>query len=181
MDVEPGVTGLLGPNGAGKTTLFRLATGLLRPSAGEIRVMEENPWDNPKLLRRIGYVPDGDAPWPDETGRRATVLMARLSGMSGNEAETAADESLRRVGLSHAADKKVRAYSRGMQQRLKFGFALLTRPEVMLLDEPLIGTDPITRRDLIDVLREAAAGGAGVVLSTHVLPDVEALTQRIAL
>jgi len=181
MDVDPGVTGLLGPNGAGKTTLFRLAMGLLHPSAGEIRVLDENPWDNPKLLRRIGYVPDGAAPWADETGRRATVLMARLSGLSGSEAESAADAALAKVGLTGAADKKVRAYSRGMQQRLKFGFALLTRPDVMLLDEPFIGTDPITRRDLIQIIRDMAAEGAGVLLSTHVLPDVDVLTQRIAL
>ena len=181
MDVDPGVTGLLGPNGAGKTTLFRLAMGLLHPSAGEIRVLDEDPWDNPKLLRRIGYVPDGAAPWADETGRRATVLMARLSGLSGSDAEAAADAALAKVGLTGAADKKVRAYSRGMQQRLKFGFALLTRPDVMLLDEPFIGTDPITRRDLIQIIRDMAAEGAGVLLSTHVLPDVDVLTQRIAL
>jgi ABC-2 type transport system ATP-binding protein len=181
MDVGPGITGLLGPNGAGKSTLFRLATGLAKPSAGEIRVLGEDPWDNVRLLRRIGYVPDGDAPLQDESGLRATLLMARLSGLSVADSEQHAEQAMRRVGLWEARDKKVRAYSRGMQQRLKFGFALLTSPELLLLDEPLLGTDPITRRDLIGLIREMAAGGAGVVLSTHVLPDVEALTHRIAL
>jgi ABC-2 type transport system ATP-binding protein len=181
MDVGPGITGLLGPNGAGKSTLFRMATGLAKPSAGEVRVLGEDPWDNTHLLARIGYVQDGEAPLQDETGLRATVLMARLSGLSGSEADAKSEEALKRVGLWDARDKKVRAYSRGMAQRLKFGFALLTTPELLLLDEPLTGTDPITRRHLIDVIREAAANGAGVVLSTHVLPDVEALTQRIAL
>jgi ABC-2 type transport system ATP-binding protein len=181
LEVAPGVTGLLGPNGAGKTTLFRLATGLLKPSAGEIRVLGEAPWDNVALLRRIGYVPDGAAPLPHETGVRAATLMARLSGLSGNEADASAREALRKVGLTSAADKRVGAYSRGMQQRLKFAFALLTAPELLLLDEPLTGTDPITRRELIALIKGIADAGAGVLLSTHVLPDVEALTQRIAL
>ncbi|MFA5862577.1 MAG: ABC transporter ATP-binding protein [Candidatus Thermoplasmatota archaeon] len=181
LDIGPGITGLLGPNGSGKSTLFRLATGLARPSAGEIRVLGEDPWDNTHLLKRIGYVPDGDAPLQDESGLRATILMSRLSGLATMDAEREAEQAMRRVGLWDARDKKVRAYSRGMQQRLKFGFALVTKPELVLLDEPLTGTDPITRKHLIDIIREMAASGAGVVLSTHVLPDVEALTQRIAL
>ncbi|HET6403929.1 MAG TPA: ABC transporter ATP-binding protein [Candidatus Thermoplasmatota archaeon] len=181
LDVQPGITGLLGPNGAGKTTLFRMAMGLTKPSAGSILVLEENPWDNPKLLKRIGYVPDGDAPWQEYTGIEAATHFAALSGVTGNAADSAAAEALAKVGLAGAADKKVRAYSRGMRQRLKFAFATINDPELWLLDEPLLATDPLTRRDLIQLIRDHAAKGGSVVISTHVLTDVEALTQRIAL
>ncbi|HVM44944.1 MAG TPA: ABC transporter ATP-binding protein [Candidatus Thermoplasmatota archaeon] len=181
LDIQPGITGLLGPNGAGKTTLFRMAMGLIRPSAGSILVLDENPWDNPPLLRRIGYVPDGDAPWQDYTGLEAATHFANLSGITGASAQSAAGEALSKVGLSGAADKKVGAYSRGMRQRLKFAFATIGEPELWLLDEPLLATDPLTRRDLIGLIREHAAKGGSVVISTHVLTDVEALTQRIAL
>ena len=181
IDFEPGITGLLGPNGAGKTTVFRMATGLQKPSAGSIRVLGEDPWDNPKLLTRIAYVPDGEAPWKDLTGRTAVVRIGRYGGLLAKDAEARAAEALERVGLTAAADRKVGEYSRGMQQRLKFAFALLHKPELYLLDEPLIATDPLTRRDLVKLIRDLAAEGASVVISTHVLPDVEALTERIAL
>lgn len=179
LDVQPGITGLLGPNGAGKTTLFRMAMGLIKPSAGSILVLDENPWDNPPLLKRIGYVPDGDAPWQDYTGKEAALHFAALSGI--DDGESAANDALARVGLSAAADKKVGAYSRGMRQRLKFAFATINDPELWLLDEPLLATDPLTRRDLIGLIKDHAAKGGSVVISTHVLTDVEALTQRIAL
>ena len=181
LDVQPGITGLLGPNGAGKTTVFRLAMGLLRPSAGSILVLDEKPTDNPALLRRIGYVPDGDAPWQDDTGLHAARRFARLTGFGGSAAEREAGEALSRVGLIGAADKKVASYSRGMRQRLKFAFATIGDPPLWLLDEPLIATDPLTRRDLIALIRDHAAKGGSVLISTHVLTDVEALTQRIAL
>ena len=181
VDFEPGITGLLGPNGAGKTTLFRMATGLQKPSAGTIRVLGEDPWDNAKLLSRIAYVPDGQAPWPDVTGRQAVVRMGRFGGLAQPEAEAQAVAALDRVGLTAAADRLVGNYSRGMQQRLKFAFALLHKPELYLLDEPLIATDPLTRRDLVKLIRDLAREGSSVIISTHVLPDVEALTERIAL
>ena len=181
LDVQPGITGLLGPNGAGKTTLFRMATGLIKPSAGSILVLDESPWDNPPLLRRVAYVPDGDAPWQDYTGLEAAAHFASLSGLTGASAQRAAGEALSRVGLQGAADKKVAAYSRGMRQRLKFAFATMNDPELWLLDEPLLATDPLTRRDLIGLIKQHAAKGGSVVISTHVLTDVEALTQRIAL
>lgn len=181
LDVQPGITGLLGPNGAGKTSLFRMAMGLIKPSAGSILVLDESPWDNPGLLRRVGYVPDGDAPWQDMTGLAAATHMARLSGLTGASAEREAQDVMSKVGLTDSVGKRVGAYSRGMRQRLKFGFALLNDPELWLLDEPLLATDPLTRRDLIGLIRDHAAKGGSVIISTHVLTDVEALTQRIAL
>lgn len=181
LEVKPGITGLLGPNGAGKTTLIRMAMGLQRPSAGDITVLGEDPWDNAGLLRRIGYVPDGDAPWKEMTGLKAVTFGARLSGIEPEPAKKAAAKVLDQVGLSGAADRRVADYSRGMRQRLKFALALVHEPDLLILDEPLIGTDPLTRKDLVALVRRLADDGKSILLSTHVLPDVEAMTQRIAL
>lgn len=181
VQIEPGITGLLGPNGAGKSSLMRMSMGLLQPSSGTLLVLGEKPWDNHRLLRHLGYVPEGDAPWRDLSGRRNAILAARLSGLSGEAAEAAADRVLRQVGLTAAAEKVVDSYSRGMRQRLKFALAFLHEPELFILDEPLLGTDPPTRRDLIQVIRDLEKEGKSVLVSTHVLPDVEAMTQRIML
>ncbi|MHB8586226.1 MAG: ABC transporter ATP-binding protein [Thermoplasmatota archaeon] len=181
LDIPRGITGLLGPNGAGKTTFLRMSVGLAAPSSGTIRVLGQDPWDNTKLLTKIGYVPDGDAPWRDRTGMRATVLSARLTGLSGKAAEDAAMDALKKVHLSDAANRTVAGYSRGMRQRLKFAFALLHDPPLLILDEPLIGTDPPTRRDLVALIREYEKEGRTILLSTHILPDVEAMTQHIVL
>ncbi len=185
VEVEPGITGLLGPNGAGKSTLMRLATGLLRPSKGRVSVLGEDPWDNTELRRRVGFVPEGDAPWRDRTGLEAATLAARLSGHEPDDAEERARNALSAVELDEiqgAVDKRVGAYSRGMRQRFKLALALLDDPELLILDEPLQGTDPLVRRDLIDLIKGLARDGdRSVVVSTHVLPDVEAMTQRILL
>lgn len=181
VDVQPGVTGLLGPNGAGKSSLMRMAVGLLQPSNGSIRVLDEDPWNNTRLLARIGYVPEGDAPFRDRTGRRAVTLIARMSGITGLQAEEAADRVLKAVGLQAEADKRVDAYSRGMRQKLKLALSLLHEPELFILDEPLLGTDPMTRKDLIELIKDQSRAGKSLIVSTHVLPDVEAMTQRILL
>ncbi len=179
--IRPGITGLLGPNGAGKSTLIRMAMGLLHPNQGAVEVMGETPWDNPDLLRRIGYVPEGPAPWRDHSGHACVRRAALLSGMTPDEADEKANAALERVGLSDAAQKKVSAYSHGMSQRLKFALALVHEPELLILDEPLLGTDPLSRRDLLDLMRTLADDGHSILLSTHVLTDVEALTDRILL
>lgn len=177
--VSPGVTGLLGPNGAGKTTLIRTLVGLARPSAGRVSVLCEDPWANPRIASQLGYVPDGPPPWRNTTGRTCATRAARYGGLSRADAERAVDRALERVGLSDDAHRPITAYSHGMQQRLKFALALLNDPKLLVLDEPLIGTDPLARRDLLRLIREAADAGASVLLSTHILPDVEALTSRI--
>lgn len=181
VEVRPGITGLLGPNGAGKSSLMKMAIGLLRPSAGALKVLDENPWNNPKLLARLGYVPEGDPPWTDLTGRRCAVLAGRMAGLTGMAAEEAAVRALQQTGLAEQAEKIVDAYSRGMRQKLKFALALLHEPEFYILDEPLLGSDPLTRRDLIQLIRDLEKQGRSVLVSTHVLPDVEAMTQRILL
>jgi ABC-2 type transport system ATP-binding protein len=179
VDVQPGVTGLLGPNGAGKTTMLRLATGLARPTQGAIEVLGENPWNNPDLMRRIGYVPEVDAPWPELPGGEAVERAARLSGLPLERAQERTRKVLEQVGLQGAAERLVGTYSRGMRQRLKVAMALVHEPELLILDEPLLGCDPISRRDIIQVIKGLAAQGTSVVVSTHVLPDVEAMTHRV--
>lgn len=177
--VLPGVTGVLGPNGAGKTTLIRMLVGLARPSAGSVRVLGMDPWANTRLASRIGYVPEGPPPWRELTGRACTIRAARYGGLSGAEATLAADRALARVGLTDDGNRVVSSYSHGMEQRLKFALALLNDAELLILDEPLLGTDPLARRDLLQLIREVADAGASVLISTHVLPDVEALTSRV--
>lgn len=177
--IGPGVTGLLGPNGAGKSTLLRLVMGLQKPKTGTIRVLGENPWGHPESLSRIGYVPEADAPWKRLPARTAALRLARLAGLTEEAAGPAVDGALERVGLAADASRPIRTFSKGMRQRLKFALALMHEPELLILDEPFIGTDPLTRRDLISLIREHAANGGSVLLSTHVLSDVEALTERI--
>src|ERR1041385_2257000 len=181
VEVQPGITGLLGPNGAGKSTFMKMAMGLLHPSNGTIKVLDENPWNNPRLLKRIGYVPEGDAPFRDRTGRDCATYVGRLAGLSQTDAEAAAERCLAQVKLAQEAEKPVEAYSRGMRQKLKFALALLHEPEFLILDEPLLGSDPVTRRDLIQLIKGLEKQGKSFLVSTHVLPDVEAMTQRILL
>jgi ABC-2 type transport system ATP-binding protein len=181
VEVQPGITGFLGPNGAGKSTFMKMAMGLLRPSNGRIRVLDKDPWNNPRLLGRIGYVPEGDAPWRNRTGREAALIAGQLSGLSDAASKEATERTFAQVGLTDQADKRVDAYSRGMRQKLKFALALLHEPELYILDEPLLGSDPLTRKDLIRLIKDLANQGKSVIVSTHVLPDVEAMTQRILL
>lgn len=181
VEVQPGIVGLLGPNGAGKSSLMKMCVGLLKPSNGTIKVLDESPWSNPRLLGRIGYVPEGDAPFRDRTGRECAIHVGRLAGLSATDAESAAERALSQVRLADEAEKQVDAYSRGMRQKLKFGLALLHEPELYILDEPLLGSDPMTRRDLIQLIKDLEKAGKSVIVSTHVLPDVEAMTQQILL
>jgi ABC-2 type transport system ATP-binding protein len=177
--IEPGITGLLGLNGAGKSTLIKMAVGLLRPASGRIRILGEDPWNNAELLGRIGYLPEAPAPWREESGREAARRAARLAGIPEAEVDARVETAIERVGLQNAAERRVGTYSHGMQQRLKFALALLNDPELLILDEPLLGADPLARRDLIQLMQELAKEGKSILLSTHVLPDVEALTDRI--
>ena len=181
LQIGRGITGLLGPNGAGKSTLLQLATGQLRPSQGRVRVLGQRPWDNPRLNRRVGLCPEQDALYERMTGREFVTALARLGGLSAREAIEAADSAIERVGLTTQANRAVGGYSKGMRQRIKLAQALVHDPEVLFLDEPLSGTDPVIRRELIEIILGAAAEGRAVVLSSHVLYEVQAITPRIAL
>jgi ABC-2 type transport system ATP-binding protein len=181
LRVPAGVTGLLGPNGAGKSTLLQLATGLLRPSQGTVRVLGQPVWNSPALNRYVGLCPEQDAFYEWMTGLEFVRTCARLSGMGRRQARAAAEETLAVVGMTPNMHRAIRGYSKGMRQRTKLAQALVHEPRVLLLDEPLTGTDPIARRDLIDVIRDLGAAGRCVLVSSHVLHEVQALTPNIVL
>jgi ABC-2 type transport system ATP-binding protein len=179
VKVPAGVTGLLGPNGAGKSTFMKLITGQLRPSKGTLTVLGEPIWGNHPLYSRIGFCPEQDAFYERMTGLEWVTGLIRLNGLSENEAGEAARRALADVDLTAAADKKIGAYSKGMRQRIKLAQAIALDPELLILDEPLNGMDPIQRRRTIQLIREWASAGRSVLVSSHVLHEVESLTSNI--
>ena len=180
LRVGPGLTGLLGPTGAGKSTLLQLATGQLRPSQGAVRVLGHPAWNNPALTRYIGLCPEQDAFYEWMTGLDFVRTCARLTGM-GRDATAAAEKAMAVVGMTANMNRAIRGYSKGMRQRTKLAQALVHQPRVLFLDEPFTGTDPVARRDLIEVIRGLAASGRSVLVSSHVLHEVEALTPNVVL
>jgi ABC-2 type transport system ATP-binding protein len=181
LRIGPGITGLLGPNGAGKSTFLQLATGQLRPSQGKVRVLGHRPWNNPALTRHIGLCPEQDAFYESMTGREFVTTCARLGGLGARRARESAAAALEAVGLAPQADRAVGGYSKGMRQRTKLAQALVHDPEVLFLDEPLTGTDPVVRHELIGIIGRIAASGKAVVISSHVLYEVQAITNQVVL
>jgi ABC-2 type transport system ATP-binding protein len=179
--VGPGVTGLLGPNGAGKSTLIRLLVGLASPGDGQVLLDGQPVRNNLDALARIGYVADGDGLYEELTARRFLSDQARLRGFSGAAAGQRAEQCLTRVGLQDAIDRRTGGFSKGMRQRLKLAQALLHDPDLLVLDEPLTGLDPVMRRDFIRIVRELGDEGVTVLVSSHVLHEVEAMTNGIVL
>jgi ABC-2 type transport system ATP-binding protein len=181
LTVPPGITGLLGPNGAGKSTFMKLVTGQLRPSKGTITVLGAPIWQNPDLYFRIGFCPEQDAFYERMTGLEWVTALVRLNGLAEDEARTAARRALETVDLADAADKKIGAYSKGMRQRVKMAQALAHDPELLILDEPLSGMDPLARRKTIRLIREWGRTGRSVIVSSHILHEIEAMTSNILL
>ncbi|SVA69049.1 uncharacterized protein METZ01_LOCUS121903, partial [marine metagenome] len=144
-EVHPGVTGLLGPNGAGKSTLLKLIAGQLKPSKGSVRVFDESVWGNPGLFFRVGFCPEQDSFYDQMTGLEWVTALVRLNGFSESEATEAARLAMDSVDLLDAADKKIGAYSKGMRQRVKLAQAVVHGPDLLVLDEPLAGMDPVAR------------------------------------
>lgn len=181
LEIGPGVVGLLGPNGAGKTTLLKLLAGLLVPTTGRVRVLGGSPRRDPGLYRRIGYCPESDRLYDFLTGREFLELCARLHRLPNPE--EAAQRALERVDLAEPRqrDKRIGTYSRGMRQRLKVAQSLLHDPEVLLLDEPLKGADPVQRRALIELIRALGEEKKTVVVSSHILHEVERMASQIVL
>lgn len=179
--VPRGITGLLGPNGAGKSTLLKLVTGQLRPSQGRVAVLGEPVWRNPRLFRRVGFCPDQDAFYDRMTGLDWVAALVRLHGFAEGAAVEAARRALAAVDLLEAADKKIGAYSKGMRQRVKLAQAIAHDPELLILDEPLGGMDPIARRRTIRLVREWARAGKSVLVSSHILHEIEAMTSNVLL
>jgi ABC-2 type transport system ATP-binding protein len=181
VEIPPGVTGLLGPNGAGKSTFMKLMTGQLRPSQGTIQVLGTALWDHPEAFARVGFCPEQDAFYDRMTGREWLTALVRLNGLSEAEATAAADRALGQVDLADAAAKKIGAYSKGMRQRVKLAQALVHDPEVLILDEPLTGMDPLQRRKTIRLIKDWARLGKHVIVSSHILHEIEAMTSNILL
>ena len=181
VEVGPGVTGLLGPNGAGKSTFLKLITGQLKPSKGTVRVLGEPIWGNPGLFFKLGFCPEQDSFYERMTGLEWVTALTRLNGLSDTDATDAARRALDTVGLLDAADKKIGAYSKGMRQRVKLAQAVVHDPELLLLDEPLAGMDPIGRRKMIRLIKDWARAGKSVLVSSHILHEIEAMTSTILL
>ncbi len=175
--VGPGVTALLGPNGAGKSTMLRLLCGLTRPSQGSVRVLGADPRGDPALFRRLGLVPQQEALFEGITARAFVVLAAELHGLP--RAGAAAAAALREVDLDPDDERNLATYSKGMRQRVKVAQALVHDPELLVLDEPLDGLDPRQRLHLIALFRRLGAEGRGVVVSSHVLDEVERFGSRV--
>ncbi len=180
LELTEGITGLVGANGAGKSTLIRLATGQTRPTVGRVTVAGVDAADwRARLL--VGYCPDHDAFYEDMAGREFVCTMARLCGYDRREARRRTEAVLERVGMTGRADRKLRGYSKGMRQRVKLAQALLHDPDLLVLDEPLSGIDPVGRQEQLELFRSLAAQGKCLLISSHELEELEKLTNHVAI
>jgi ABC-2 type transport system ATP-binding protein len=180
LALMPGqVYGLLGPNGAGKSTTIKILLNLVQPTSGEARLFGLAPNER-EARRRVGYVPENPAPYEYLTGREFVTLSGRLAGMSGKELDDRVSEVLGMVQMTRAANLQIRRYSKGMVQRVALAQALVSKPELLILDEPTSGLDPVGRRQIRDLILEERHRGTTVLFCTHIIPDVEALCDRVA-
>ncbi len=180
LDLQPGVIGLLGPNGAGKSTFLKLVTGQLRPTEGQVSVLGQNPWSNVQLFNRIGLCPEQDSFYDNMSALEFVTSLARLSGM-GQEAQDRAEQALARVSATEFMHRSIGEYSKGMRQRTKIAQAIVHDPDFLILDEPLTGTDPICRREIMDLVTELGAEGKSILVASHVLHEVQAMTDQFVL
>ena len=160
FQIEPGVTGLLGPNGAGKTTLLKMIEGLSDPSDGAVSIFGQPPRGNPDLYRRVGIMSEHEAVYGFYTGREFVEFSAKLHGVTS--VAEAADLAIERAGMTEAQGRKLGGYSRGMRQRMRLAAAMVHQPEVLILDEPLNGTDPRQRIEFHDLMRQLATEESGI-------------------
>jgi ABC-2 type transport system ATP-binding protein len=182
LDIGRGIIGLLGPNGAGKSTLFKCLSGQLRPRTGAVTLHSKSVWANPSIFQHVGFVPEQDAFYEDMTGHQFVSYLTELQGFTASDSAKMADEAIAQVDLLPQRDKKIREYSKGMRQRIKIAQALAHKPDILFLDEPLTGTDPVNRRAIIDLIRSLAADDKATVLVTsHVLHEIEEMTHNIIL
>lgn len=180
--IQPGITGVIGPNGAGKTTLFRLVTGQINASSGSLRVFGEDPWNSPSVQARLAYCPESETLPAGLRPMDWLVSLGMISGLSSRDAKTRAAAMLDRVKLAPEHRKKqLSMLSKGMKQRVKLAQCLLHEPALIILDEPMNGLDPMGREEFGNVLRELAKDGASVVISSHILHDLEALCANFLL
>ena len=181
LAIDGGVTGILGPNGAGKSTLFKLLMGRLKPSSGNVRLFGVDPWESTAPYRRVGYVAETEKLYDWMTGHDFVSTLARLHGMTREEASDRASHVLEFVGLADVQNKEIGKYSKGMRQRVKIAHALVHDPDLIILDEPLHGCDPIARTSIMSVIRDLGAQGKTVLVSSHILDEIERITEQIVI
>jgi ABC-2 type transport system ATP-binding protein len=180
FEVDAGLTGLVGPNGAGKSTLIQIITGQLQPSSGHLTVFGQVPWNNPALIQRVGFCPEGEA-MPKEL--RPLDWLRGLAGLAGLDHVTAAsrcEATLDRVGLAREHwSKRMGQFSKGMKQRVKLAQGLLHDPDLLVLDEPMNGLDPMGRQEMAHLLKDLVGAGVSILISSHILAELESLAKNI--
>jgi ABC-2 type transport system ATP-binding protein len=181
LKFEQRAYGLLGPNGSGKSTLLNLITGQLRPTLGAVQVLGEDPRNNRAVFRRLGVCPEQDVLYGNVTGFQWVRYLLELHGLGRSDAAARAEAALEQVGMTHAMHRAIGGYSQGMRQRTKLAQALAHQPDVLILDEPFNGLDPIGRHDMTVVLRNWVQAGKGLLMASHILHEVEAITHSFLL
>jgi ABC-2 type transport system ATP-binding protein len=181
LSLQKGAYGLVGPNGSGKTTLLNLITGQLRPTMGRVRVMGKSPWKQDRLLRTIGLCPSVDVLYPNVSALEWVTYLVELHGFRHHEARQRATKALRDVGMEEAMHRHMGTYSLGMRQRTKLAQAFAHDPDLLILDEPFNGLDPIGRHEMTEVLRAWVVAGRSLILASHILHEVEAVSSNFLL
>jgi len=181
LDVDKGITGILGPNGAGKSTTMKMILGLSRPSRGIVTVDGKDPFYDWQLKKNFGFVPEYDCFYENMSGLEFVMYFLRMHDFGKEEAEKIAREALSELGLDEAMERKINTYSRGMRQKTKVARATVFDPEVLVMDEPFQGADPTTRMLLMNKMTEWSRKGKTILISSHILHDVQSLTDNIAL
>jgi ABC-2 type transport system ATP-binding protein len=181
LDIQPGITALLGPNGAGKSTFMKIITGQLKANLGQVRIYGQKVWDNRHIFRCLGFCPEVDAFYEELNGLEFLSRLLSLYGFNQGECLKLAEQALEQVELQDVKLRPIRSYSRGMRQRLKVAQALAHDPEILILDEPLSGLDPLSKRRLIKLIKDFRMRGKTILVSSHILPEVEAMTSEIIL
>ena len=181
LTIAPGITSLVGPNGSGKTTLMNLMTGLIQPTRGRISLLGITPAEPERLFRVVGYCGQFDSFPNGVSGYQFVNSFLRVHGYEKRQAEEKAWQAIERVGLVEAADRKVAGYSKGMRQRIRLAQSIAHEPQVMILDEPLNGLDPMARAETIRLFRELAQEGLHLIISSHILHEVDTMSDRVVL
>jgi len=181
LDIRKGIQGILGPNGAGKSTFLKILTGQLKPNIGNIKIFGEPVFNNHKLFFDIGYCPEYDAFYREVTGWEFILFKSRLFGYSEKEAVKRAEAAIENVGLSESKNRLISEYSLGMRQRLKFSSAIINDSKLLILDEPLRGVDPLWRIRIIKMLKEFEKQGRTIIVSSHILSEIESMTNNVIL
>ena len=181
LQIPPGITSLVGPNGSGKTTLMNLMTGLIQPTCGTVSVLGLSPYKPEEYFRTVGYCTQFDSFAKGITGREFVRFALRLHGLSGSAAEKRTKEVLEIVGMTSAADRKVAGYSKGMRQRIRLAQAIAHDPQVLVLDEPLNGLDPMARAETLALFQQFGKQGLHVIISSHILHEVDQISDQVIL